>query len=66
MYQFSMQYEFCNGKIVLITSFFNIITNLLLNSDYGIDCGYSPPGLVIFVVLERTFCMFFKNPVTYT
>ena len=35
--------------------FFNIITYLPVNSDYGIGCVYSPLGLVIFVAVEGTF-----------
>ena len=42
-------------------SFFNIITYLLLNSDYGIGCVYSPLGVVIFVAVERTFVCFIKG-----
>ena len=38
--------------------FFNIITYLLMNSDYGLGCVYSPLGLVIFVALERTLVCF--------
>ena len=41
--------------------FFNIITYLLLNSDYGIGCVYSPFGLVIFVAVEGTFVCFTKG-----
>ena len=41
-------------------SIFNIITYLLLNSDDGIGCVYSPLGLVIFVAVEGT-CMFYKR-----
>ena len=41
--------------------FFNIITYLLLNSDYRIGCVYSPLGLVIFVAVERTFVCFTKG-----
>ena len=38
-----------------------MITYLLLNSDYGIGCVYSPFGLVIFVAVERTFVCFTKS-----
>ena len=44
--------------ITVESSFFNIITYLLLNSDYGIGCVYSPHGLVIFVAVEGTFVCF--------
>ena len=48
-----------NGKIVFITfqfGFFNVITYLLLNSDYD---------LVIFVALQWTSYMFFNYPVSF-
>ena len=44
--------------ITVQSAFFNIITYLLLNSDYGIWCEYSPLGLVIFVAVEGTFVCF--------
>ena len=47
--------------ITVFSAFFNIITYLLLNSDYGIGCVYSPLGLVIFVAVERTFVCFTKS-----
>ena len=49
-----------DGAASYAIAFFNIITYLLLNSDYGIGCVYSPLGLVIFVAVERT-CMFYKR-----
>ena len=47
--------------ITVSSVFFNIITYLLLNSDYGIGCVYSPLGLVIFVAVEGTFVCFTKG-----
>ena len=44
--------------ITVFSVFFNIITYLLLNSDHGIDCVYSPLGLVIFVAVEGTCVCF--------
>ena len=44
--------------ITILSVFFNIITYLLLNSDYGIGCVYSPLGFVIFVAVEGTFVRF--------
>ena len=40
------------------SGFFNILAYLLLNSDYGTGCVYSPIGLVIFVAVEGTFVRF--------
>ena len=49
----------CPHDFILNKSvFFNIITYLLLNSDYGIECVYSPLGLVTFVAVEGTFACF--------
>ena len=47
--------------ITVESVFFNIITHLLLNSDYGIGCVYSPLGLVTFVAVEGTFVRFTKG-----
>ena len=44
--------------ITFKSGFFNKITYLLLNSDYGIGCVYSPLGLEIFVAVEGTFVCF--------
>ena len=44
--------------ITILLVFFNIITCLLLNSDYGIGSVYSSLGLVIFVALERAIVCF--------
>ena len=38
-----------------------LLTYLLLNSDYGIGCVYSPLGLMIFVAVEGTFVCFTKG-----
>ena len=47
--------------ITVYSVFFNIITYLILNSDYGIGCVYYPLGLVIFVAVEGTFVCFTKG-----
>ena len=47
--------------ITVLLAFFNIITYLLFNSDHGMGCVYSPPGLVIFVAVEGTFVHFTKR-----